>query len=323
MIKIGEITEKAPVITGDVKTQTAGSIFEEQPSAQGIVVLKNDRPIGLVMKSRYNHKLSAKYGYDLFMGRPIELIMDSKPLIVDQEDSITEVSSLAMNREEQHLYDYIIVTSEGKYSGIISIRNLLIKFAEVQADLATWTNPLTGLPGNVLIEQKLNEIISTEHPFSLLYADLDHFKEYNDLFGFKRGDLLIKETANILIKYLFFKKNENAFLGHIGGDDFLAVVPHFGYEQLCKNIINEFTVVAKKYYEEEDWDRGYTVGLSRKNVYEEIPLVSLSIAVVTNQTMHFSSSEELSNAAAQTKKKCKSIHHSCYFQYSPKQKVHM
>ncbi|MGD6817574.1 GGDEF domain-containing protein [Metabacillus sp. 113a] len=320
MIKIGDIAEKAPVITGDVKTQTAEILFEEHSSAQGIVVIKNSRPVGLVMKSRYNHKLSTKYGYDLFMGRPIELIMDSNPLIVDASDSITEVSSLAMQREEEFLYDYIIVTSEGAYIGIISIKNLLMKFAEVQADLATWTNPLTGLPGNILIENKLNEIIHSSR-FTLLYADLDHFKEFNDRFGFKKGDLLIKETANILIKYLSSSGNENNFLGHIGGDDFLAILPHFEYEQLCKNIIMEFTVVVNKYYEQSDWDRGYSIGLSRKNSYEKIPLTSLSIAVVTNQEATFATSEELSSAAAKAKKKCKAILNSCYIPYHPKKKT--
>ncbi|WP_164462146.1 GGDEF domain-containing protein [Bacillus sp. FJAT-42376] len=317
MIKIGDIIEKAPVITGNVKTQAAEEIFTNHPSVQGIVVVNEERPIGLVMKSRYNFKLSAKYGYDLFMGRPIELIMDPAPLIVDSGESLTAVSSLAMSRNQEHLYDSIIVTSEGRYSGIISIKNLLIKFAEVQADLATWTNPLTGLPGNVLIEQKLNDMISKNSPYSLLYADLDFFKEYNDLFGFKRGDLLIKETANILIKYL---RDENAFIGHIGGDDFIGVLPHYDFESLCNQVIKEFTVVAQKYYEEEDWKRGYTFGLSRKNQYEKIPLVSISIAVLTNQATHFQTSESISKAAAIAKKQCKSILKSCYLHYIPGQK---
>ncbi|WP_162356554.1 GGDEF domain-containing protein [Metabacillus mangrovi] len=318
MIKIGDIAEDTPVITGDVKTQAAGNLFAEQPDAQGIVVLNGSKPAGLVMRSRYNLKLSAKYGYDLFMGRPIELIMDPCPLIVDSEDSLSEVSSLAMQRNQEHLYDYIIVTSSGNYSGIISIKNLLTKFAEVQANTATWTNPLTGLPGNVLIEQKLTETISSGLPYSLLYADIDRFKEYNDQFGFKLGDLLIKETANILTKYTDISPAGPTFLGHIGGDDFVAVLPGYEFEQICNGILHEFTVVSQKYYTEEDWRKGYTIGLTRSNQIEKIPLVSLSIAIVTNQFTTFLTTGDLSQAAADAKKQCKSVPgsswhiHSCF-----------
>lgn len=321
MIKIGDIIDRVPSVSLQAKSSEVKALFEMHPELEGIVAVNSDEPIGLLMKSHFYQRLSAKYGYDLFMGRSIELVMDKSPLIVDYFASITKVSSLAMNRSQEHLYDYVIVTLNGSLAGVVSIKTLLIKLAEEQVNIATYTNPLSGLPGNVLIENKLKQVVSKQEPYTFLYTDLDHFKGYNDTYGFNKGDLLIKETAGILNKYILLNGTEDAFVGHIGGDDFIAVLPHYDFENICESIIQEYSMRLKQFYEEEDWERGSIYTQTRDNRYVDIPLVSLSIAVLTNKDRHFQSVEELSNTAAKAKKQCKANTASCYILYSEPEAV--
>ncbi|KKI93881.1 hypothetical protein WQ54_02210 [Bacillus sp. SA1-12] len=316
MLTIGDISEKVPIVSLTTKCADINLLFEKDPDLEGILVEDQDKPAGLVMKAQFHQKISTKYGFDLFMGRSISLIMDKNPLIVDFFDPITSVSTKAMARSQKNLYDYVVVMQNDRLYGIVSIKNLLTKLAEIQVNQAIYTNPLSGLPGNVLIEEKIHEYIQAEtKPYSLLYLDLDHFKEYNDTYGFKKGDLLIKEISNLLSQCILLSDEENTFIGHIGGDDFVAILPHFNYEPTCHSIIQEYHIRIKKYYDSYDLQNQFVYTNDRDGHYEKIPLVSLSIAVVTNEYQTFQSIEYISKVAALVKKQCKSIEGSCFISY--------
>ncbi len=316
MVTIGDISEKVPVVSSETRSSEVNSIFERKPSLEGIVIINDDQPVGLVMKTQFYQKISTKYGFDLFMGRPIELIMDRSPLIVDHTESITAVSSEAMTRLQEHLYDYVVVIKECRFYGIVSIKNLLIKLAEVQVNQAMYTNPLSGLPGNKLIEEKMSEVMKNKmNAFSFLYIDLDHFKEYNDTYGFKKGDLLIKEVSNLLNKHVLLHDISLSFVGHIGGDDFVVILPHHHYEEICKSILTEFDMRIVQFYHEKDWQNKYVFTKDRHGQECRIPLVSLSIAVITNEQESFDSMETVSKIAAEVKQRCKTKDYSCYIKY--------
>lgn len=315
---IGEIAMSVPQFQVQTKGSHIYDVFEQDSSLEGIVVMEKDTPVGIVMKVNFYHKLSSKYGLDLYMGRHIDLVMTRNPLIVDYFMPITEVSSLAMSRELNELYDLILVEKNGKFYGAVNIKNLLIKIAEEQVLIATHMNPLTGLPGNTLIKEKLHETLSNHQEFSVLYADLDHFKAYNDVYGFARGDDLIRETAKILNKSVLLKQKEKAFVGHIGGDDFIAILPHFQYRSVCDSIIQEFTLAIRDFYDEEDLNNGYVMVKNRKGIMEETPLTAISIAVITNENSKFDSIEEISEEATRVKGICKLSKDSCYLSNSEK-----
>ena len=151
-VTIGEIAEQVIVVTPSTKCEYIYTIFKEKPEIEGVVVCSDDRPIGLVTKTKFYQKLSIQYGFDLFMKRTIDLVMITDPLIVDHSVPITETSAQAMDRALEHLYDYVIVTKKDRLVGIVSIRNLLMKLAEEQISIARYSNPLTGLPGNFEIK---------------------------------------------------------------------------------------------------------------------------------------------------------------------------
>ncbi|MFE8703527.1 GGDEF domain-containing protein [Cytobacillus sp. FJAT-54145] len=309
---IGDIAESVPWVSPYQKSSELYDIFEKEPLLEGIVVIANDhKPLGLVMKTKFYHKLSSKYGFDIYMGRSVDLLMTKNPLIVDYYLPITEVSKIAMEREQDELYDYIIIEKNRQYFGAVNIKNLLIKIAEEQVLIARNTNPLTGLPGNTLIKEKLEEALSLPQ-FSILYADLDHFKAYNDVYGFAKGDDVIRETANILNKYVLLKQKEKSFVGHIGGDDFIAILPNYEYEPICESIVLEFEKIITEFYEKQDIDNGYVIVQNRKGSIEETPICSISIAVISNERKPYHSVNEISEDASRLKKICKLNSRSCY-----------
>lgn len=310
-IYIGNIVEDIEVIDAQVLGEKVKNLFEEDTFIEGIPVLSDQKPIGLVMRTQFYKNLSTQYGYSIFMKRPIDRIMDKNPLIIDYFTPISEVSEIAMARPRENLYDYIIVTKNKKYKGIVTIKNLLITTSQIQVSIARYANPLTGLPGNVVIEDKLTEVIKKKS-YSVLYFDLDNFKAYNDVYGFENGDKIIRATANILNKNVQAYGREQAFLGHIGGDDFIGVFPSYDIEEVCEKIVEEFNQQIQSFYNEKDRARGYIFAKNRHGDKEKFPFMSLSIAVVTNKKMQFSNIEDLAKAAVELKKECKMCWESCY-----------
>jgi diguanylate cyclase (GGDEF)-like protein len=310
-LAIGEIVEKVTKVTPYTKCEEVYKSFKEIPSLEGVVVCLNEVPVGLVMNTHFYQALSTKYGFNLFMNRTIDLVMNQEPLIVDYSVPITDVSALAMNRSLAHLYDYVIVTVQGRMYGIVSIKNLLIKLTEVQVNIARNSNPLTGLPGNFVINETLQEILSRQK-YSILYIDIDSFKVFNDTHGFREGDDLIRETANIIVDTLLTYADESAFVGHIGGDDYIAVIPNYDYNEICQSIIVRFDQLKLQFYSEEELERGYVQAISRSGKLEQVPLISVSIAVVSNKSVTFQTVDQLSKEAANVKKKCKAIKKSTF-----------
>lgn len=256
----------------------------------------------LLMRSRFYQLLGTQYGYNIYMGRPVMLVVNCSPLVVDWEEPITEVSIRAMNRAEDELYDGVLVMREGSLYGFVSIRRLLLEVANIRAEMAIFLNPLTGLPGNRIIEDRLRQSTGQEH-FSVLYIDLDHFKSYNDSYGFKMGDSLIQATASLLREQF---SGQGSFLGHIGGDDFIAILNHHNYQFACSKVIEGFEKMKKDFYSKEDIKNNYVMGEGRSGISGPIPLVSISIAVVTNLSRSFESMDQVVDEATRMKKICKS-----------------
>lgn len=162
-------------------------------------------------------------------------------------------------------------------------------------------SPLTKLPGNVPIQTELRKRILKKQEFAVLYFDLDNFKAYNDTYGFLGGDEIIKQTARIILRNVNSDENIHNFVGHIGGDDFVAFVTNENYEEMCQNIILEFDRKILDYFSDEDKERGYLEVPNRKGIIEEFPLVSLSIGVVEVSKNRFHNVLEVGEVGAQVK----------------------
>ncbi len=309
---IGEISRRDQGFSAMVTGGQVLDYFNENPNVMGVAILQGDIPIGLLMKNKFLTHLATKYGVAIYMNRPVGLLMDQNFLIVDYNTPLEQVSKSAVARDEDSLYDYIVITQEEKYYGIITVKKLLEKTTDLEINRAKHSNPLSGLPGNVLIEEKLKLVIESEESHCILYFDLDNFKAYNDLYGFENGDKILCMTAQVIQSQ--FKNNHimDAFVGHIGGDDFIAVLRNIDPIPVCQKIIDYFDVRIRGFYTEEDRNRNYIISKNRHGLEEQFPIVSLSIAVLTNLGKKFKSPADLGEAASVVKKKCKQVWQSCY-----------
>lgn len=162
-------------------------------------------------------------------------------------------------------------------------------------------SPLTGLPGNVQIQVEIKKRILRKKEFAVLYLDLDNFKEYNDIYGFLKGDEVIKYTAKTILKTIHKHSLEDTFVGHIGGDDFIALIPKANYDEICQDILVNFDEGIKEYFTEDDLEKGYLEVANRKGIIEQFPLTALSIGVVTVEPGQYENSLEIGEVGAQVK----------------------
>ncbi len=173
-------------------------------------------------------------------------------------------------------------------------------------------NPLTKLPGNASILKELEKKINNKEIFCAAYADLDKFKEYNDYYGFGWGDKLIQHTASIIYNALKELGNENDFIGHIGGDDFLFITLPDAIENICKKIVYDFDISIPSFYKEEDRKKGYIVIKNRKGIITEIPFITISIGVVNTQQRKINHAGQIIQIVTELKNYCKTFPKSIY-----------
>lgn len=173
-------------------------------------------------------------------------------------------------------------------------------------------NPLTRLPGNVSIIQTLEQYAREGRDFAMAYADIDHFKSFNDRYGFARGDEALLMTARVISATV---KNIDAtpnFVGHVGGDDFVFILPSEVISTACEEIISAYDTIVPSFYDERDRLNGYIDSIDRHGNIERFPLLSISIAVVFNEGRHPKPFSELSHIAGQVKHQAKSRQGSSY-----------
>ncbi|MDI6785991.1 MAG: EAL domain-containing protein [bacterium] len=173
-------------------------------------------------------------------------------------------------------------------------------------------NPLTSLPGNNSIQEEIKNCISSRRAFAVCYFDIDDFKTFNDRYGFERGDEVIRKTSQIIIEVIRDLGDEDDFIGHIGGDDFIVIIDPKMVESACSRIIKEFDQMVPYLYNEEDRKRGYIVGNNRQGYVERFPLMSVSIGVVTNEKRKITHLAQVSKISADLKKYIKRFSGSNY-----------
>jgi diguanylate cyclase (GGDEF)-like protein len=148
-------------------------------------------------------------------------------------------------------------------------------------------SPLTGLPGNIRIQEEIERQVREARPFAVLYCDLDNFKTYNDQKGFVRGDRLIQATARIIQDAVVESDPGEGFVGHVGGDDFVAVVDPDVGERIAQRICERFDEARSGFYEAEDLNRGFIRMEDRKGVMQDVPLVGISVGIATTARRGF------------------------------------
>ena len=237
-----------------------------------------------------------------------------KNIRTDEDNKITPIIVVSSNVSREHRLavlkesvEYYIkkpVDVDYIYYTIKNLNRLLTINRRISA--------LTGLPGNAQIHAELKKRLSNKEEFSVLYLDLDNFKAYNDVYGFVKGDQIIEFTAQVITKCIHELFLENSFIGHIGGDDFIAIVPSTEVDEVCQSIIANFDKDVEKFFTEDDLRKGYIEVANRKGIMEQFTLTSISIGAVIVDKNRFANILEIGEVGAQVKHMAKSVVGSSY-----------
>ncbi|MBA4416586.1 MAG: diguanylate cyclase response regulator [Syntrophus sp. (in: bacteria)] len=173
-------------------------------------------------------------------------------------------------------------------------------------------NPLTRLPGNISINKQIQDRFDNGNEFAFAYADLDHFKPFNDYYGFSRGDEVIKVTGRLILNTAKGIQPKDSFVGHIGGDDFVFIMDFNVIEEAAEEIINSFDRIIPTFYDSEDRERGSIQSMDRQGNIKQFPIIALSIGITHNRQRAFTHYGELTEIASTMKSNAKHHKGSCW-----------
>ncbi len=300
-----------PAVSFEATNNDVLSIVENEPFPHAVAVVDNDNcPIGLIPRYVLIERLGRPYQHELYGKKSCTKFMDHNPLIVDKNIKIQDLSFMMAEGDNRHLTNGYIVVDNGKYLGLGTGHDLMREITNMQIKAARYANPLTGLPGNVPINEQINHMIEAGRNFCVCYCDLDHFKPFNDVYGYSMGDNVIQLTANILQEII---EPELDFLGHIGGDDFMVIFQSEDWQVRCERGLKLFEEKIKSFFSTRDLENGGYVTENRKGEKEFHSITALSIGAVFVKPDMFSSALELSVAATESKKKAKKIPGNCLY----------
>jgi len=241
-----------------------------------------------------------------------------------------EICKILRDSESNNLMPIILVTSQDAQEDVLiglelgaddyvkkpfNERELLSRIKNIfrRIDRNRNANPLTGLDGNIEIQREITSRISRGLVFAAIWVDLDNFKAYNDVYGFANGDRIIILTADILRDQVTLFGKPDDFLGHIGGDDFIIVTTPDKAQGICEEIIGEFDAKVLNFYNEEDRSRGFIKTINRRGEEDTFPLMTISLAIVSNERRELNTPIEVGDIAAEVKKKLKTMTGSNWF----------
>ena len=277
------ITRPPTFIEGTHRAEDLEEFFQSHNSVSFMVIVdKEDKPKGIITRNYFYNLLSGRYGYVIFQRKTVEKLAKSNMLLIREDTDLRVLGKLAMARREEDIYDPVVVIGEdGRLVGTISMKKVIHKAFDTEVRYATSANPLTGLPGNQVISVWLEELL-LKAEYSIVYFDLDRFKEFNDYYGFSRGDEIIKMLAELLSEHIQIC-NAVYRIGHIGGDDFILLSEDIVSADFLESICQEFDERRKEFFCESDIQRGYFITENRRGEEVRVVLTTLSAAVVTSE----------------------------------------
>lgn len=304
---IASVVNSLEIIADDEPALEALNRFTKNAALSLLPVTRHEQVVGVISREKLLERFSGSYGHALNANKLVAHIMEKEPIAVDWQASLEDVSQLITEHDETDVYQHIIVTRNNGYYGVASIKSLLRKITELKINDARHANPLTQLPGNVAINRVINEKLREQRQFSVAYFDLNHFKPYNDIYGYEQGDQVIKWVAQLLQKTLTGCSN---FVGHIGGDDFVVIFDHAAVtadriENSCQKVIERFDKDIVQFYQEEHIKLGGIKAVNREGHPTFFSLLSIAVGVVSPDAKLCESHHDVALLATEAKKEAK------------------
>jgi len=293
----------APALATDRSNLDAAECFRQNERLHALAVVDPaGLPVGLINRRIFMERIAQPFAREIFGRKPCTEFMHTEPLCCEAGTPIGALLDVLRGEDQRYLADGFVITRQGRYQGLGTGEALVRRISELRVEAARYANPLTLLPGNIPITQHLEHLIENSAGFVVAYADLNHFKPFNDQYGYFRGDAMIQRLADTLRERI---EPRSDFLGHVGGDDFVVVFQSSDWRERCRAIVADFNEAAKALFDAEDVARGGIEAEDRQGRMSFFPLTTLSIGVVLVPSGSNASAERVASAAAAAKRRAK------------------
>ena len=286
MILVGGLTRKGLAFAPDTPIATAAQRFAKDESLTSVVIVEEDRPVGLLMRHQMQNYLAmtnaAGMG-DLLPDETLEQWMSAPGLLARADTPLNEIARQATTRTGVNLEDDVIVLGpEGKFAGVVPIRLVLEAAANVQENRQRYAEPLTGLPGRLPLERAVHERVAERTAFAALRVDIGHLEAFNRRYGVMHGDEVILALSRLLQNSIEECGSGEDFLAHLGGDDFvLLTAPHCA-APIGQFLHKGFAALLPQFYPQEDWRRGGFELPEPGGNLRRVPLFHLRLATLSS-----------------------------------------
>lgn len=292
-----EIIQVPPVSLEDSNDAVA-RIFLGNTSLHALAVLEGHKPVGIINRTDFMNEYSKLYFREVWGRKSCANHTNRAPRIIERDHSIDELLGILTSQDQRYLTEGFIVTENGRYVGLGTGEQLVRSVTETRIEAARHANPLTFLPGNIPISQHIERLLKKQVRFVACYADLNHFKPYNDYYGYWRGDEMIRLIARIASKQCDTQRD---FLGHVGGDDFILLFQSDDWRARCEQLVAEFNESALALFDPSARAAGGIQAEDRHGVQRFFPCTTVSIGAVVVSGELYSRAEEVANLAALAK----------------------
>ncbi|MFZ5578424.1 MAG: bifunctional diguanylate cyclase/phosphodiesterase [Pseudomonadota bacterium] len=277
--------------------------FDKQPDLMSVpVVDAQGMALGILNRYVLADRLWRPHVRDLLGNKPCALVMSSDVLRLDIKSSLQQASDLIADSSYRHATEGVLMTENGHYRGLLLVGDLLRLVTEFQMQAARYANPLSLLPGNVPINDHIDRLLEREIAFTAAYCDLDHFKPFNDAYGYRMGDELILQVAKAL--QAVFSGAED-FVGHVGGDDFIVLGLGEDMPERLRTALQRFDQDSRCCFTDDALKKGGYEAENRRGERQFFTLPTLSIGALQVQPGTFESHRELAAVLVELKKAAK------------------
>ncbi|HTI17132.1 MAG TPA: phosphodiesterase [Trinickia sp.] len=296
----------APALPRTATNNDVLDLFNRLPTLHALAVVENDEPVALINRRSFMDRYALPYHRELFGKRPCMLFANGSPVLIEKSMTIEQMAKLLASDDQRYLADGFVITDQRKYLGLGTGESLVRAVTEVRIEAARYANPLTFLPGNIPISSHIARLVDHHAKFHACYVDLNHFKPFNDRYGYWQGDEVLKFAAAVLADVCDPTRD---FLGHVGGDDFLILFQSEDWRQRAQAAIAAFNTGALRFYADDDRVAGGIHGEDRRGNSTFFGFVTMAIGCVRvyhdfEHSMRYGS-EEIASVAALAKHRAK------------------
>ncbi|MPW19529.1 EAL domain-containing protein [Paraburkholderia sp. CNPSo 3157] len=296
----------APALPRHATNNDVLELFNRMPNLHAVAVVEQNEPVALINRRAFMDRYALPYHRELFGKRPCMLFANASPVVIEKSMTVEDMAKLLASDDQRYLADGFVITDQGRYVGLGTGESLVRAVTEVRIEAARYANPLTFLPGNIPISSHIRRLLGNDSGFYACYVDLNHFKPFNDQYGYWQGDEVLKFAAHVLAEVCDPTRD---FLGHVGGDDFLILFQSDDWRERAQRAIHMFNEGAQRFYAPADRLACGIHGEDRRGNPTFFGFVTMAIGCVhvgpqTGQQLH--SSEDIASVAALAKRRAKS-----------------